>query len=533
MAKKKCCGGVTLGVGLLFVVLGVVVGWAIFPVLLKDMVHKEIDLTDKESMGYENFEAPMVPVLMKFTFWNIENPEEIEQGAKPKVTEIGPYVYQETRTKHDIKYLNDSQFINYGLYKQWDFVEDLSCKGCSKDDEVTILNMPLIGAVWLASEIGGFVGNGILNSINNAMQGKHVYGVPDGCCIDTLFVTKGVDDLLFGGIKDGIVKFLMESSATNSLLPPQINEETGFAIMNPRNATSDNEWYQIETGKVDWNRASMITKWGPKEGDLREDLESTKWWPVRGYKGRDSCIQIEGTDGQTFPPFINKEKKWSFQTDICRSMSFVFEKEVDIDGIKAYRFTTSAESQWVNRTDNFCFNDELGSLYNEDDDTYDPCIKETEDPEVLDIKNCTIKMDGRDGLQDLHHCFDSPLFVSNPHFFQAEQELENIASGMNPDPELHGLAIDVEPNTGFSIQLHKRVQFNMPLTISDKIDVLNKINEMIFPVMWIDEGADIDEENIKVFKGKLVTPILLVDIAKWGLIALGALMTIGGIFLLC
>jgi len=463
-----------------------------------------IGFTDQVFKGHKNVE-PMVPVFMKFNFWNVENPEEVKKGGPPFLTEKGPYVYQETRDKHDISYQNDSEFVSFGLYKQWDYVEDLSCDGCTKDDPVTILNMPLIGGVYIAAEMDNIVGRGILNMINKVIQGEHVYGVDDGCCVDTLFVTKGVDDLLFGGILDGIVKFLMTSPSTNSMLPPQIDEETGFAIMNPRNGTSDNEWYQVDTGKVDLNRHSMITKWGPKEGDLREDLKSTRWWPVRGYKGRDSCTKIEGTDGLSFPPFINKDKKWSFQTDVCRSMSFVYEKEVDIDGIKAYRFTTSAESQWVNRTDNFCFNDELGDLYDEDTDTYDACIKETEDPEVLDIKDCHIKMDGRDGLLDVHHCFESPLIVSNPHFYQAEQELVNIASGMNPNPELHGVQIDVEPNTGITMQLHKRVQFNMPLMINEYIDVLNMVPEMMFPVLWIDEGGHIDDENKKILKDKLDT----------------------------
>merc|ERR550519_396753 len=488
-------------------------------------------------MGYENFVEPMVPVLMKFRFWHVENPDEIKNGSLPKLTEKGPYVYEETRIKENITFQDDDQFINYGLYKQWDYRADLSCKGCSEDDEVTILNMPLIGAIALAQEKG--LEKAVLGAVNKVMKGEHVYGVEDGCCVDDIFMTKGVSELLFGGIRDGLVRFLMESSLTSGFLPPQINKDgNGFAVMNPRNGTQDNEWYQVETGKVDWDRHAMIQMWGPQPDDMHENLEDTKWWPKPGYKGReDSCTKLEGTDGQQFPPFINKEKKWSFQTDICRSMSFVFEKEVDVEGIKAYRFTTSSESQWMNRTDNFCFNDELGELYlgNGTTNVYDACIKETSDPEVLDIKDCNITIPGAkgvDGIQDLHHCFKSPLYVTQPHFYQAETELANIAEGsMNPDPDLHGLQIDVEPNTGFSIRLHKRIQFNMPMLKDNRIDALKNVTDVVFPVLWIDEGADIDEENIEMFKSKLVTPILIVDVAKWTAIGLGALMTIGGVFL--
>ena len=60
-------------------------------------------------------------------------------------------------------------------------------------------------------------------------------------------------------------------------------------------------------------------------------------------------------------------------------------------------------------------------------------------------------------LLPLFQCYDSQLILSSPHFWLAEQELENFDGGLNPDPELHAMQIDVEPNTGMAIQLHKRI----------------------------------------------------------------------------
>ena len=53
---------------------------------------------------------------------------------------------------------------------------------------------------------------------------------------------------------------------------------------------------------------------------------------------------------------------------------------------------------------------------------------------------------------------------------------------------------------------------------------MKNVNFTLMPLLWVDEGADIDQENIDLLKEMLITPILILEAAKWTLIALGLLL---------
>jgi hypothetical protein len=61
----------------------------------------------------------------------------------------------------------------------------------------------------------------------------------------------------------------------------------------------------------------------------------------------------------------------------------------------------------------------------------------------------------------------------------------------------------------------------------------NLPNVDLFPVLWADEGADLDEENEEKFKDMIVKPSMIVNGLAIGLgMVVGALMFIFGIFIL-
>ena len=82
-----------------------------------------------------------VKIYRKYYFFNVENPTEIENGAKPVLTERGPYVYSQVLEKRSVEFLNLNT-IKYKPVTTFHFEPSLSCG--NETDIVNILNIPLI-----------------------------------------------------------------------------------------------------------------------------------------------------------------------------------------------------------------------------------------------------------------------------------------------------------------------------------------------------------------------------------------------------
>ena len=87
-------------------------------------------------------------------FFNVSNPEEVKNGGKPDLKEVGPYAYLEVRRKENIFEI-DTDKIQFGQYYEYHFNQtetDKECDGCSADDEITVLNGALMAVVGLLQQ---------------------------------------------------------------------------------------------------------------------------------------------------------------------------------------------------------------------------------------------------------------------------------------------------------------------------------------------------------------------------------------------
>ncbi|XP_049422844.1 platelet glycoprotein 4 [Epinephelus fuscoguttatus] len=258
----------------------------------------------------------------------------------------------------------------------------------------------------------------------------------------------------------------------------------------PYNGTYDG-YYNVFTGKDDISKVGIIDRWRGER--------TLRFWDDK------YCNMINGTDASSFPPFVDKTKPlYFFSSDICRSVSAGFEARLDLKGIEVYRYAlqpNTLASPTVN-PDNRCF---------------------CRDPKTT--KDCTLA-----GVLDISSCQDGkPIYISLPHFLHGSQSLREAVLGLNPSEEHHATYLDVEPTTGFTLRFAKRIQVNMMYGPSKVITVLKKVKDYtIFPVVWLNETAVVDDPTAERFKTELVSRIQMLEMIQNTLMGTGV-----GIFVVC
>jgi hypothetical protein len=68
-----------------------------------------------------------------------------------------------------------------------------------------------------------------------------------------------------------------------------------------------------------------------------------------------------------------------------------------------------------------------------------------------------------DGLGNLTQVATLPLFISKPHFLDADPWYVSSLVGMQPNRDIHDVYLDVEPNTGALFRVRNRCQTNYQL----------------------------------------------------------------------
>ena len=92
---------------------------------------------------YSAWIHPPIPVFLKVYIFNVTNPKEVRAGKLPKLNELGPYVFQENRTKTDVSLDDASDTATYKERITFHYRQDLS-EGVSLDDVVTLINVPFV-----------------------------------------------------------------------------------------------------------------------------------------------------------------------------------------------------------------------------------------------------------------------------------------------------------------------------------------------------------------------------------------------------
>uniref|UniRef100_A0A3B4AYE7 Scavenger receptor class B member 1 n=1 Tax=Periophthalmus magnuspinnatus TaxID=409849 RepID=A0A3B4AYE7_9GOBI len=293
------------------------------------------------------------------------------------------------------------------------------------------------------------------------------------------FLTKTVEELMWG-YDSKLVEFL------NKYLPGMLPSTGKFGLFAEFN-NSNTGLFTIFTGQDDIKNVHRVDSWN--------GMTELNYWRT------PQCNMINGTAGQMWPPFMTKETTLPFYSpDACRSMELVYQRPGHMKGIPYYRYvappTLFANGADYEPNKGFC-----------------PCRQSG----LLNVSSCR---------------HNSPMFISHPHFFNADPVLLDFVQGLAPTEEEHGLFIDIHPDTGVPLNVSIRLQLNLYMKTVPGITETGKISEVVMPILWFAESGYIDGPILNTFHTNLVILPAVMEYMQYGFIALGLLTIVISILVL-
>ncbi|XP_044258619.1 sensory neuron membrane protein 2-like [Tribolium madens] len=477
--------------GTVLCVVGVLLGFKVFPMLVNKKVW-ENSVLQENTRQWDLFKKIPFPFQIKISFFDVQNADEILQGAKPVVKEVGPYIYKLFRWKDGIEWNDDE--ISYYDYMKFEFDKEASGK-LSDEDVLTILNSPFNALLMTVEELS----TSLLATVNDALP--IIFNKNNG-----LFITAKVKDLLFEGMI--ICENGGESDFAAKMICGQFKAKAkvakGMSIVNK----SIN--YSYLSFKNNTHLGRLTIKSGLKE---KEDISTLVKYNNQSYVSvwRDDnsvCNDIKSTT--TFRPYVTPNMTFDvFSEDICRRLKMAYQSTETVKGIQGYKYVVTNDSFNAPRenTDNYCY-----------------CVN----------RSRTLEGDFgclQDGLLDMTNCVGAPVLLSFPHLLYGDKKYLASVDGLHPDPKLHETFVILEPTSGAPLQVAKRVQFNMFIRAIEDITSIENVTNALVPIFWLEESMTLDDQYINIIKQTLLNNLKILEIIKWSLIGVGGAVSLVSLLL--
>ncbi|XP_035713414.1 scavenger receptor class B member 1 isoform X2 [Folsomia candida] len=431
-----------------------------------DFAGQELPLR-QGSQTFELWSKPPVQPMLKVYFFNVTNHKDfLENGAKLHVKEIGPYVYSEKWEKVDPVW-HPNGTLSYRTVKNFTFEPELSFG--SEADSVLLPNLPMLAAV---SQMGH----------STKIVKKAVSTILDVLKMEP-FSVHTVKELLWG-YDDPLLKLAKGVLPADKRFP---YDQFGFFV--GKNNTPS-EVYTVLTGREELVDFAKIKIYGGKDN--------------LGVWGTPDCNAIKGSDGTGFPAMLTENSTvFIYQPDFCRSLELRVKNRQPQkhEGFETLRFQPADHV--------------FGSV---EDYPENKCYCEN--------AKCAPR-----GVFNVSHCqFNSPVFLSWPHFLNADPKLSENIVGLNPKPELHTFYVDIQPKLGLAMQAKGRVQINIQMSKVDEIPQTANLTDLLIPIVWFEDGI---EQLPPVVLGLLRQAISMPEVAEaalsYILFVIGGLLIVGGI----
>ncbi|NWW87843.1 SCRB1 protein, partial [Rhynochetos jubatus] len=410
---------------------------------------------DPSSISFNMWKDIPVPFYMSVYFFEVLNPKDVLQEAKPVLNQRGPYVYREFRYKTNITF-HDNDTVSFLEYRQFFFQPDLSSG--SEEEYIVVPNILMMGAAVMMENLPNIVKLLLSGALASLKQ--------------EAFMNRTVGEIMWG-YEDPLIETI------NTFVPGLIPFKGKFGLFAQMN-NSNSGLFTVFTGMKNVSRVHMV--------DLWNGLKKVNYWRS------NECNMINGTSGEMWPPFMPPTSLEFYSPDACRSLTLVYEKSGRFKGVPTYRFV-APKTLFANGTDyppnkGFC-----------------PCMQS--------------------GIQNVSSCrLNAPMFISHPHFYNADPALVNAVEGLHPSEHQHALFLDVHPMTGIPMNCSIKLQLNLYIKHVSGIMQTENIKPVVLPLLWFAESGSIEGPVLNQFYTNLVLIPSLLDYLQYIFIGLSVLLII-------
>lgn len=422
MNAGRGAGIACLVVGGLLAVVGLA---AIFNLttIFRTILSKKVVLSSS-SQGYPIWRdvSDYFDTKVGWYFFNLTNPEDVKQGKKPILKEVGPFWYKVDLRKKNIVF-NNNKTVTFEEHRRFYFIEE----GLPETTKITMLNIPVMALIAKLETMGYF------------LQKMALMGMPSN---ESLIMEYTVKELTYNGIHSDVIEF--GKRASTAQLFGEVDARFGFAINKNATHPSVFNMFTAATGLNDLNRIYSM--------GYKHVLDV---WPK---ENNNTCNIVNGSFGYSTAP-MNEQKMVEkvYVPDMCRPITLRYKKDSKLgtSDIRTRQFTLSVESfeSSRQRAENFC---------------YDQRFKFPS------------------GVTEVGPCKEgAPILMSMPHFMDANASYRDAVEGMNPDPEKHTFIMEHDPMTGMTVSVRGRLQANIRVAPREELYGADHLQtDLTMPLFW-------------------------------------------------
>lgn len=228
-------------------------------------------LPESDERVTERFDGTLDRVGVQVYLMNLTNVDAVRHGSRARVERIGPYVFQKSKRRARVSWLEGDEVVEFTEGTEYEFVGEDSVGNLT--DVVHTLNIPLVGAIELVMARSPSRMSGLFQLVIQLIErwsDPRVKGI---------FMSRTVQELLFG-YDDPLL------SKLSHILP---GIDSHFSLLH--NMTAEEGYLmKMKTGK----------------GDIDGVTDLTVWNGVSKISAWESAEIVRGSDGKQFPPAMSK-----------------------------------------------------------------------------------------------------------------------------------------------------------------------------------------------------------------------------------